>query len=315
MDYVGDIISNVRRDTRNEDVPTATSILGISDFDFLRYVNYGQENLQGLISNTNPQTFEVNIEISIVVGQDTYTIPDRVHADTRIVNVQYSPTGQVRDYRDLKERGISYRISENSSDPFGYTRQNGGLVLSGTPQRASSKLRITYERQLDSLDIRRGQITAASGSVITVGTNPDESSSPYNLTNTRYVCVSTPDGVVQLYNGAVSSYNAGLNEITLSAAISTYLVSGYTVGSLVGSYVTLGKYSTTHSKLPDACQRYIELYCGMKAFGRDSSNDISIVKDELEIVLKQILNVYQMADKDEHTVQLSDPYLVINVDL
>lgn len=42
----------------------------------------------------------------------------------------------------------------------------------------------------------------------------------------------------------------------------------------IGDYVTFHKYSTTHPKLPDACERYLVHYAANSMLHKDSSNDI-----------------------------------------
>ncbi len=309
MKYVGDIITNsIRPDTRNEDYNTTT---GIKQDDILRYVNYAQERLQSLILATCPGTFQEDELISIVSGQEAYSIPDRVFAGERIVSIEYSPTGQVRDYYKLRERGISYRNTNTSSDPAFYIRRSDGFLLNPIPTKSSSSVRVTFERQLDTLSFRLA--TAGSVSGATLNFSAEDTSFVYNLSNARYVCVSDKDGNVMLYNGLISTYNAGVS-LVLAANVSTYLATGYTTGDLAGGYLTFGKYSTTHSKLKDICERYLEVYPQVKMFSRDASETRNASADELNTIEKDILATYQMPIKDDLDIQISDGVLLINND-
>lgn len=310
MKYVGDIVTySVRPDSRNESYNSTT---GISQDDVLRYTNYGQERLQSLILATSPGSFQSEVIIPLVANQESYAIPDRLYAGERIVNVEYSPTGQVRDYYTIRERGISYRNTSAASFPSFFIRRSGYLLLNPIPSGANGSIRVTYERQLDTLAFRLATAGVVAGAVLNFSS--EVTSFTYNLSNAQYVCVSDAYGNVMLYNGVVSSYIAGTS-VTFAANVSTYLVTGYTTGNLAGGYLTTGKFTTTHSKLTDPCERYLEMYPVAKMFGRDDAvGSRKAILEELEAIETDIVKTYQDPSKNDHEIQISDSDMLINND-
>lgn len=310
MQYVGDQITDVRRDTNNSDFSSTT---GIDTEDVLRYVNWGQDQIFALVLQTNPNVFQAEEIISLVANQESYVLTGNVYLGERIVNVEFSPTGQVRDYYKIYESPISNRNTYPQHYPLYYTRRNGAIYLIPAPSASSGTLRVVYERALDKLDIRRGQITnrIIAGSSLTSLTLNTGSDDPTRLQSTpNYLCVSDAFGNVTAYNISYTSYDSGTGAVTLSGGAHT-LASGESVS--VGSYVTVGRYTTTHSKLKDPCERFLELYAASKLYERDSrgATNRNSILSEMDGVKIEILNSYQMPDKDEHEIQISNRDLML----
>lgn len=303
MRSVSELITSIRGDTRNEDVPTATSRVGIADADIVRYMNYAQERCQAFILKANPKTFQNTILMNIVSGQEEYVIPDRIYGGERIVNVQFSPDGQQRNYYDLPEKGINYRYTYQMARPSFYIRRSGSILVNPIPTWATSVLRITYERQVDTLALKYGPVSAANSTSLTVTGITTE------IKKNDFICVSKYDGTVMLRNALVTNV-AGT---TVTANVSASLVTGYTTSDLTSSdcYVTVGKYTTIVSQLPDICERYLEVYAGYKLFKRDSSSDDGGAADELKAIQEEILASYQDSQKDEINIQIVEPTLVV----
>lgn len=301
------LVAAVRNDSRNQDVPDgSTSTIGVETADIVRYLNYGLERLQAVILKANPGIFRATYDFNTVAGQEAYTIPDRIYAQERIVNVQRSITGQERDLIDLPERGISYRRSYPASYPTYYIRSGAGQIyLNGVPENSVPLIRVTYERQVDSINISNGVVNGTPTGAAIVLTSPTSAQEALFTANT-FICISDFEGNVMFRNGRISSYNAGSDTITLVANVSTYLVGTYTLANLAGGVVTVGKWSTTHAKVSDSCARYLELYGATKVFGRDSSSD----GNELGEVEKEILQTYQDNTRDEATIQISNRELI-----
>lgn len=308
--YVGDIIQNARLDTRNaDDIPTSTNQVGIETKDFLRFTNYAQQRLQGRISKVYPVMFEAQQEISIVAGTAAYSINDNVYLGTRIRKVEYSHSGQVADYYPLPPSD-PYNTYNSSGRPCVYHRRDGYIVLEPIPSESTGTIRVTYERTLDRLDVRRGRVNGApSGAVI------DLTHSTYGAPSTddealfvsgQYVCVSDYYGTPMLYNGVISSYNASTDALTLAASVSTYLVPGYSLANLTDGFITLGKYTTTHSKLSDEAERYLTEYTTRRIFKRESSDDAVAIDAELEPIEQELINSYKIADKDVKPIPITD---------
>lgn len=303
--YIGDIISNSREDTRNsDDIPTSTNQVGILTASFLRYANWAQQRLQGRISKVYPFVFESQKEIDMVAGQASYSISDHVYLGTRIRKVEYSHSGNVQDYYPIPPTN-PYNTYNRQGVPCSYHRRDGYIILEPTPSGAVGKIRVTYERTLDRLDIRRGTITSrtiASGQItaLSISTSDDDATF-IQAPISKYICVNDADGNVTMYNIPYSSYDSGTGAFTMSAH--TY-ASGETAA--VGSYITVGRYTTTHSKLPEEAERYITEYISKRIFKRESSADAAQIEQELVDIENEIISSYKVADKDIKPIPMVD---------
>ena len=311
MRYVGELITDCRSDTGNNDY-SATN--GIPQSDFLRFLNWGQERLQGIVLATNPDVFQVDLIVPIVADQQAYTVNDNVYLGERIVNVEYSPTGDVKDYYKIYEEGISYRNTYPGQYPVSYHRNSGQIWLK--PPSTQGSLRVRFERQLDALDLRRGQVNGTPvGAVIdlTVGSGPTVEDEALLIPN-QYICISDAFGTVMLYNGVILSYVAVGDVLTLVADVDTYLVDGFTLADLANGYLTIGKWTTTHSKFPNLCERYLMAYCNWKIFGRDAATagKRDVFEKELTGIEDEIVRSYQEPDKDEDEIQIENCELMLS---
>lgn len=313
--YVGELITEVRRDTDNTDFTvdgTGALTSGISTEDFLRYMNFGLMRLQGLIIQQNSSLFRRSQDFNVTAGQQQYTITDNVFLKESLIDVQYSPTGLEQDFREIREVGESYRWSSTSSFIHSYFRRSGSLHVSPVPATTQGKLRVLYYRALDRLDIRRGQLTAVTvaggiitANTLTANTGTDDSGKLFGMTD-QYICLCTKDGVSKTYNIPFTVYNPGSGLFTHPAFT---LGTGETAA--IGDYITAGKYTTTHLSELDSpnIERYLQLYTMVKIFRRDSSNDSGEAARELAAVEEEILQSYQGIQTDEGNIQISDKYL------
>lgn len=307
--YIGDIIDGIRRDTLNaDDIPTTTNLVGIETKDFLRQANYAQQKLQSKISMISHEVFEQTQEISVVAGQAAYSISDNVFIGTRIRSVRYSRSGTTADYRRLLPK-TPYDTYSNTGWPTRYHRRNGQIILEPTPDVSGGKIEVVYERSLDNLDLRRGRVDGTpSGAIIDLSHasgSPSADDEALFVEN-AYVCISDAFGTPMLYNGVISSYNAGTDTLTLVADVSTYLVSGFALADLANGYLTLGKWSTTHSSLPDECERYITAYVNKAIFKRESSDKTGGEDADLNDILQDIVSSFKIPDKDVKPIPILD---------
>lgn len=302
------LIEQVRRQTENEDVSSTT---GISTEEFIQYLNDGQDRLQSIISSTYPDVFLAEKIITLVSGTEAYSVPDNMFLDSRIVNVEISLTGQTSDYYPLRPVQFRNRGTYESESPFGYIRKNGQLLINGVYRGSGALLRVTYERALDALDIRRGSITSTTGTPITAitlnssGPTPDTNELP-NITKGDYICVSDKDGNVTAYNVPVTAYDTGTRVITVT---SHTLAS--TESITAGDFVTLGRYSTTHSKLSESCERYLIAYAAWKILKRDSSDDSREQQSELSSMEEDIVKAYADNSRDVEGIPILNEELFL----
>jgi hypothetical protein len=307
--YVGDAITAIRRDTRNLDTYSASNQTGISDEDFLRYYNFAQERIYSLIVNTKAKVFLTEEEFTID-GSESYSLTGNVYLKSSISDVKFSHSGEDKDYREIRERDMSYRDFNESSYAKFYSRKNNEIFLSPRVTNTSAKLLVTHRRMIDRVDTRRGQVTARTLSAtqltaLTLNTSSDDATA---LGSAQILCVCNKYGVPQMINIPITSYDSGTGVVTLDAYT---FAAGETVA--VGDYVTIGEFTRTHTELPRSVERYLELYTAEKIFGRDSNNDIADIREERIEVEKEIIQSYAMnAVDDEIDIQIDDPELLIN---
>lgn len=304
------LIDAQRKDSRNNGDEES-----IPDAEFIRYNNYAQERLYNLIAKAHKFLYVSYKDISLVAGTRSYTVPDNVLADTRIVLVEYSPDGVERNFRRLPPTSDRYTFSNASGAPRSYRRGIRSITIDPIPNASTGTLRVHYERAMDRLDVRRAQVNGTpSGAVIDL-TNatfgaPTAANEALFVKNT-YVCVCDAFGTPMLYNGLISSYDAATDALTLAANVSTYLVGSYTLANLADGYLTLGKYTTTHSALHNICEEFIHEDVVRRVFKVDSSDDWNESSEHFKELAGDILSVYSTVDKDRKTIPIVDYEMMI----
>lgn len=281
-----------------------SSTSGIPQEVFIELANEAQDHLQMSIANVYSNEFIADTTILLSRDDETYVIPDRVLANSRIVDVQYSPTGETRDLAPLRRGTIKDR-SGASGAPSYYIHRDGTLLLNYIPSATQGSIRVAYYRELDDLDIKRGTVNGTpSGATISV-TSADTTSSPVNFaTPPLHICISNKFGDVMLRNGVVSSWSSPT--LTLAANVSTYLLTGYALSDLAGGHITFGRYTTTTSKLSDTCERYIRIYMQKRILTINSAAT-SVEEDvELRTIENEILNAYADESRDVEEILVTD---------
>lgn len=308
--YIGDILDECGRDTRND------GYTGISRSDALRYANYAQQMLQSKIAKKYPRVFLVSQKQAIAANTPSYTINDNLYLDTRIHVVRYYPSAtDDRTFVRLTPISPYMRELPRSGVPRHYVRMNGLIYVYPYPESANGRLEFVFERALDKLDERRAQVNGTpSGAILDLTSSVFGAPSTANealFVKNQYVSVVDAFGNVMMRNGLISSYSAGNDELTLAANVSTYLVGSYTLANLADGYLTVGKWTTTHSGLVNECERFLAEYLNRRLFKRDSSNDARDVDLEMAEILQDILDAYKMPDMDAKPMPIIDNEILI----
>jgi len=302
MRRLDQLIAEVRAQTKNEEYGTNR---GIQQNEMVRYMRDAQARIENLIKQQHPNVVVREAFIDSISGQEEYTIPTDAYASSNIIRVEYSITGNVRDYYPLDLRSLAQRCTV-PGDPEFYIPRSSKILINPIPYNSvSSGIRLNYQYRLPSLDIRRGTV---SGSVINIVTRRVTSitfANDSNLDNTGladadYVCVVDRYGNFLMRDLICSSYNSGTRTLSIDAAF-TYAI-GETLPN--GSYVTIGKYTTTHSQLDDICERYLNAYTAWKVLKRDSNVDSSDQQVELQAMEQEIVDCYAQLDEDIDTIPM-----------
>lgn len=316
MRYIGSLIEESQRDTNNAG---SSSTSGVSPEDFLRYMQNGQERLFALILQENSEKFQSQEILPLVADQESYTLTSNLYLD-RIVNVEFSTDGTVRNYVKLPEVSIVQRNTYPQSYPSAYYRQNGKVCLVPVPSQSTGSIRVTFEEALDSPTLRRGRVNGTpSGLTIDLTHSTFGAPSTENealFVEGAYVCVSDIMGNVMMKNGIIDSYTAASDAITLTSNVSNYLVGSYALANLANGFLTVGKHTTTHSKLLGdllVAERYLIAYCNWKVFGRNAATaeKAKVFETELNGIESEILNSFKQSGKDLREVNVTNSELML----
>jgi hypothetical protein len=290
-DSLESLITKARLQSNNSDY---SSSQGNPQSLFEMYANEAQDNLQTQIINNYPQEFVEFYEKAITTHTEFVTVPDDIFSNNRIISVEYSHTGDSKDYFPLNPRTVKERLSNQSSYPSFYIRISDKIYLNPIP--STGKVRIAYYRELDDIKVPTTTVFGTpSGSTIT---------SASNIGLQEYLCVSNRFGEVLLRGAKIA--NVSGTTITVFGNVADYLVSGVTLANLAGQNITIGKYTTTHSKLPKICERYLITYMAKRALAKDSSSQAGIEDGELARMEAQILESFAQPTEDVYTIPILD---------
>lgn len=292
MKRADELITQARSLSRN--AANADGTVAIPDEVILQYLNDAQDRIQNLISSTKniSKIFATQQIIPLVANQEAYSVPDRVLLNKQIEMVEFSFTGSLTDYVPLEKFHLFNRDTNTTSYPTGYIKRGNTLLIQPTPSVSGGTLRVTYERELDDLDIPRGVIsaigsgTSTSFASLTLDTTADsyETTTPGWLTQ-RYCCVVDSLGVRKAFNIPISTYVA--NVITPTGSLFTY--TGNDAQIAVGDIAVFYQYHTTFSQLPDSCERYLIHSAAAECFHDDSSNDYAAELESVKEIEQDIL--------------------------
>jgi hypothetical protein len=306
MRYVEKLLTQIRRESENED---ATATTGISDDEILQYINDAQDRLQSVIETSNPLVFTEEVIIPSIGDQEAYDIPEDAYIFNKIVDVEYSASASTDEFYHLTPRTMKRRDSSISGLPSEYVRRQGQILLQPKPQSAG-EIRLTYVKRIDNIDKRRGvlSVAATSGDTITA-LEIDPSGNPSldfdTLSDEDFLCVISKLGKINMRNIPISSIDQTTGVVTLEA--------GFTFDSdesiNVGDFVVGGKDTTTHSTLSRMSERYLIAYAVWKLFKRDSSVDSQEQEAELSAMETDIVNSYKVVSQDTSLIPVLNDWI------
>lgn len=285
------LITQARLISRN--VANSDGTYSISSEEILQYLNDAQDRMQNLICARKniAKIFAVQEIIPLVANQEAYSLSRRLLLNKQIENVEFSSDGTLGNYVRLEKVNIMNRDSNTTTYPWSYYKQGGQIFLQPIPATAGGYIRVTYEADLDDLEIPRGLVsTITNGTSTQFDTlNLDATANSYETTTPgwstqQYCCIVSPTGARKCYNILISSYNTGTNLITPSPSPFIYNTS-LDSQIAVNDVAVFNKFSTTFSQLPDACERYLIHYAATELLNIDSSNDyvkFRDLRDEME---------------------------------
>lgn len=300
------LINQSRVDTDNIEFSDTT---GIPDSFFIQRANDAQDRIHSLILQQHPDIFLKEKIISSVYGQEAYSAPSDCYLGNRIVQVDYSPSGNENDYFQLKQGRLPERISGIQGVPAWYIRRSGAILLQPKPQSDAAKIRLTYQKKLAKLDIRRATVSAVTlttDEITSLTLDTTVAFDQTSLVEENFLTVVDKNGVVKMASIPFTDIDATTGVVTIEAGFT--FEDGETIE--VGDYVCKGALSTTHSELPDVCERYLIAYMDWKVLKKDSSADSIEQSEELQAMEAEIIDTFKETDDDvDYVTILDDGYL------
>jgi len=297
------LITQIRRQTENVKIGISD---GIDDEEFLQYLNDGQDAIYGAIMQANAKAFAKVHYIDSVRGTPAYDLAADIYLRSRVICVEYSPTGLEKDFYKLEKRVTTEKIFTEGV-PRSYHIQTGQLVISSVPERSVTRgFRVTYDPILPRLDKRRTTVSAVTtlgGAVtaLTLATASPFSAADYTLFD--HLSFVDSFGNLKCAGLHFSAVNSGTGVVTISGSSHT-LAEGETITN--GDYVLLGKRATTTCQLPDSCESYLLAYGAMRIFARDSSTDIGDQAQVVSSLAETIISNFQDTSGDTEEVPVYD---------
>jgi len=291
------LIEDTRNHTENQDF---NDTIGIADSEFLRFLNDAQYRIHNLIVKNHPMVFVNEKEMSVVANQESYALPNISMLKNKVVSVEFSHTGQAKDYYPLYPSTLRQRWAGANGNPHHYIRKNGRIYLNPVPNSSSGSIRLSYIQDIPRLDKRRASVDSAmlnsttlTITSLTLNVSTDSIDSTELDKHTRF-CVVDEEGNIKMKNVKFTDINTTTGVVTIDSSF-TY-ESGETIES--GDYIVAGPFSTTHTILDDMVERYLIAYCAAKIFHRDSSSDLTAQMAELSSIEDDIIAAYAEISDD-----------------
>lgn len=301
MRRVEQLITASRRSTENQEY---TETAGVSDEEFIQYLNDGQEEIQSLINSSFPRILMAENTIALTPNIESYPLPRDVFLGTRIDFVEYSPSSLTQDFYTLKKGSLKERLNGPSGNPSFYIRRNSELLIQPIPQQAGL-IRVNYQKNIPRLDIRRAQVDSvilAGNQITSLTLDTSALIDSEALLEQNFVTVVDKNGVVKMQAIPILDINTNNGSVTIDPSF--VFEDGETIES--GNFLCRGSFSSTTSLLPDICEKYLLEYCNFRILVRDSSSDSNQVAQILSKVQGTLQANYSDPDNDPDYVTILD---------
>lgn len=308
MRTIDDIITRVRRETRNLDTNTSSSGSSIADAEFVDALQDAQELCQELIASVYSKIFETTKEYNVTANDETYTLPDDILLGTRIGSVEFAYDTNKKNYYNLHPVDIRERYSSNSYNyrAQNYIRSSNQIILTPIPSGAGL-LRITYERKLPilnkyfALGSSRNLVDPTLTLTVDSATINTDVNAPAIGDTVNIVKQSTGEMIAQ--DGEVTGVSTYTYTIDLTNA--TY-VAATVSGTDADDMALMNKGETNICELPDSCEKFLSAYAVLLIFERDASKLAVGAQKRFERIKESILQSYIGEDTDWPAIPQTD---------
>lgn len=295
------LITASRRATENQEF-TATA--GIQDVEFLQYLNDGQEEIHSVLQSTFPSILTAYKTEQATQGQEAYSMPRDLYLGTRIDQIEYSCSGTADSYYILKKGTLKERLNTQAGNPAFYIRRGAEVLIQPKPQQ-SGIIRWSYQRAIPKLDTRRGtvlSVTLGANSITALTLDASISLDNEAIEEQQFMTVVDKNGVVKMRSIPVTSIDSATGIVTVDAGFT--FQAGETI--VAGDYVCAGDFATTHSELPDVCEKFLLEYCNTRILMRDSQTDSAQIGSIMAKVENTLRTAFAEPDGDPDRIPLLD---------
>lgn len=302
MRRVEQLIRQVRRQTENQlaSGTSAGSNDGISDEEFIQYLNDAQERIYTMIVKTHEKAFIKEDFIDLVSGTEKYALPTDILAEQQIVNIEYSFTGTPDEYVPLR-KGYHIERTSFSGFPSMYISFSDQVIINPIADKSqTSGLRVTYHPLLRRIDKRRSTVDSVTldTSARTITELNLSVDGPVTFTEEDFdeydsLCIVNARGAQQMIR-------IPYTDVSAAGVVSVDSSFVYELGETIspGDYVVLGDNASTHSQLPDILEKYLLAYCAWKIFKRDSTVDSAEQLQELVSMEQDLVDLFAENSSD-----------------
>ncbi len=277
------LITQVRNSTDNKDIN------GISNSEIVGYFNDAQRYITSIIFKANPYAdlFKSQIEYS-ANSSGEYELPEDCFSTNSLSMVEgrFAETENNKGYSRIKP------VSESEfSYIFGYITRDNKVCISGQNEIANlEKIRITYFKQLPTLDVRQAKVNG-----VTSGVSIALSSAPTDLFVMDDHCCAVNAKGEQVVSNIYFTNTSGSTLLTANTA-----------GVTTSHYITAGKNSCNKSLLPDVCETYLLDYVKQRIYTRNNYEDAGKQQYFTEQQKQDIASIFSKNKKDDDTVPITD---------
>jgi hypothetical protein len=297
MRRVENLLLQIRRHTENSQEGVTD---GISDLELIEALNNAQESMTSRIHSTNNKLLATELEYTGVSGQEEYELPFNLFSNSHIIDFSWAVSGAYADMDPLVKVGFKERIRDSGA-PSRYLLKGSKVLVNRIPDSSGQLGVMTYNPRLPTLDKRSGQVTVAtlnSGAktitALTLSSAVTPTLANAFFTQADYLTVVDRDGVIKMKAIPIDGVNTSTGVVSVASGF--VYATGETIA--VGDYVCLGKYASTHSGLPETCERFLLMYAYKRVFLRDCSSDYILQDKELQDLMNEIVEVISMESND-----------------
>lgn len=296
------LIRYVREQTGNQEY---SANAGIPQRNMVRHFNDGQEFIYNQILQERSTLFKKEGFINLVAGQAAYSLPSDVYLSHNIQKVDYTPTGDAKNYYPLNMRTPREEVSIRGY-PEAYFLRDGKIIISPIPDTTIvNGIRLNYQYVIPYLDIRRATVMSTDFDPVTkTVTSVDLMINSYLTTETTteltgnwvdHICIVDKDGNILMQDLPVTGYDDGFIK-TISIDPSFVAQTGETLPA--NAFVVFGKNTSTHSQLPVAAKKCLLTFVELRTQMADANSDAAETSPIMQALIKDLLDSIAELEED-----------------